>query len=150
MANQPERAGPVLRLRIRRRDDTWMIEKRIPVAAMTLPPSSTLPEGQGRPVSGFWYEAADPDGRVVYRRVMDDPTEDSVEVPSESGELQRVAVDRPEVVFDILVPDIPEVFEVRIFAQSKRRPEAKSAQMQMTEPAARLSIRDQQYDQKGR
>jgi hypothetical protein len=142
MATHPERAGPVLRLRVRRSDDSWVIEKQIPIAAMTLPPSSSLPEGHGRPVSGFWYEAADPQGRVVYRRVMDDPTEDSVEVPAEDGEIQRVSVERPEVVFDILVPDLPEVSELRIFAQSKRKPKSQAAQVRMDEPAARLPIRE--------
>lgn len=110
---------------------------------MTLPASSPLPEGRGRTLSGFWYEATDEDGAVKYRRVLEDPTEDAVEVPGEDGNPQRVSVERPEVVFDVLVPDEPDIAEVRVFAEPKTDAGRRTARPRPMEPIARLSVREE-------
>lgn len=154
MADQPERGNPVLRVRVRRSGNSWTVVSRTRVPSMTLPASSQLPEGRGRAVAGFWYEAADADGNVIYRRVMEDPTQDSAEVPSESGELQRITVDRPEVVFNVLVPDLPEVSEIRLFAPMKGETVGQTARWRAREPLARLPAREdsppQQQSRRGR
>ena len=108
---------PVLRVRVRRRGDKWTIEKQTRIPSMTLPRASELPETGGRALAGFWYEATDAAGRALYRRVIRDPTEQSVEVPGAGGGFARADADRPEVIFDVLIPELPEVTQLRLLRQ---------------------------------
>ncbi len=114
----------VRRVRVRWRDGEWSIVKETVVPRMTLPKGQELPERQGRGLSGFWWEAADAAGRVLYRRVMPDPTEPRVEILDRDGSIRRHPIAAPEVTFDLLVPDLPEVAEVRIFSDREPRPAA--------------------------
>jgi len=113
---------PVLRIRVRARGDAWTVVKQTRVPSMTLQKSVELPVGPGRRLSGFWYEAAAADGSVLYRRVMQDPADPSVEVRTEGGGLRQARPVRDDVSFEILVPDLPEVAEVRIFSSPKTGP----------------------------
>jgi hypothetical protein len=130
--------GPVLRVRIRKAGDDWSIDKVTRIPSMTLPQSTDLPDTRGRQREGFWYEAADVTEQTVYRRAIPHPAGASVEVPSEDG-LSRHLVSRPEVVFDLLIPDLPSIVQLRIFEAGPevQRPTVRAP----SEPAARLSLR---------
>jgi hypothetical protein len=137
----PGSPGPVLRVRVRRSGDRWTIEKQQRIESMTLPRSAELPETQGRPMSGFWYEASTADGRTLYRRVLRNPTEQAVEVPAEDGRLQRVDMRRPEVVFDVLIPDVPEGVELRFFESDPKAGDTRATIERARQPVARLLLR---------
>lgn len=137
----PGSPGPVLRIRIRRSGDQWTIEKQRRIESMILPRSAELPESQGRPLSGFWYEATTADGRTLYRRVLRNPTEQAVEVPAEDGRLQRVDMRRPDVVFDVLIPDVPEGVELRFFESEPRAGDTRATIERARQPVARLPLR---------
>ena len=62
---------PVRRIRVAWHDGTWRIEKETRVPSMTLPASVELPKSK-RGVTGFWYEAVDRDGQVLYRQTIED------------------------------------------------------------------------------
>jgi hypothetical protein len=126
---------------VRRRGERWTIDKQTRIEAMTLPASAELPEGGGRPVAGFWYEVVDEDGRALYRRVLRNPTEQAVEVPAADGGLQRVDVDRPEVVFDVLVPDLPEVRDLAFYDSEPRAGDTQATIARASQPVARIPLK---------
>jgi hypothetical protein len=134
-------AGPVRRVRVRRRGQEWTIEGETRIEEMILPRSNELPEGRGRPLAGFWYEARDGRGRALFRRVTRNPTEQAVEVPAAEGGLQRVEMARPEVVFDVLIPDLPEVAELCFFESDPRAGDATATLARSLTPVARLPLR---------
>ena len=133
--------GAVRRVRVRRRGEQWTIEGETRVEEMTLPRSNELPAGRGRPLAGFWYEARDGRGRTLFRRVTRNPTEQAVEVPAEAGGLQRVEMSRPEVVFDVLIPDLPEAAELCFFESDPRAGDATATLARSLTPVARLPLR---------
>jgi hypothetical protein len=59
--------------------------------------------------AGFWFELYDDQGRTLYRQTMEDPTDPTVEVPSDDPErpFMRVPVRAPRR-FVVLVPEIGE------------------------------------------
>lgn len=112
--------GPVLRLRVRYADGKWSVVKRLRVPTKRLPPSHVLPT-QAR-ISGFWYEAVGPKGVVLYRRSVPDPTEPSMEVRDEGGGLKRARAVHTDVTFDVIVPDLPGLTEIRLFSSTAGSP----------------------------
>jgi hypothetical protein len=136
--------GPVLRMRVRRRGNRWTIDKQTRIDEMTLPRSSELPHGGGRPLAGFWYELTDADGSTLFRRVQPNPTGPSVEVPGPQGGLHRVDIERPEVVFDVLIPDLPEAAELRFFESEPRADDTAATIARSMEPVARIPLRRRQ------
>lgn len=118
----------VRRIRVLWQEGKWQILKEIEIPSMTLPRSLDLPEAGGEQgISGFWYEATDDNGRVYYRRGMDDPARSEVELFEEDGSMSWARIEQPEVLFDVLIPDLPEIQEVRFFSEA-------------TEPVAVLKI----------
>jgi hypothetical protein len=134
-------AGAVRRVRVRRRGEQWTIEGETRVEEMTLPPSNELPPGRGRPLAGFWYEARDGRGRTLFRRVTRNPAEQAVEVPAADGGLQRVEMARPEVVFDVLIPDLAAAAELCFFESDPRAGDAMATLARSLTPVARLPLR---------
>lgn len=112
---------PVHRLRLLWRDGKLRVQKDVRIPRMTLLKSVDLPEpGRGRAVSGFWFEATDAKGHVFYRRGMDDPTRPEAEIFDKGGSIRRMpAHEAAEVVFSVLVPDLPEIREVRFFSSAQ-------------------------------
>lgn len=132
--------GSVRRIRIVWRNGQWRILKQIKISNMTLPPSRDLPAQARR--SGFWIEAVDRSGQVLYRKIMDDPTE-SVEVVGERGSFTRMPVMDEEITFEVLVPDRAGLRELRFFSSHRRGDEAARATQQSTaELVAVLNIED--------
>jgi len=137
----PEREPqPALRVRIRRRGDTWTILKQTRIPDMTLPAADELPETGGRALHGFWFEVRSARDEVLFRRVLRNPTEQAVEVPSAAGGLERVDVDRPEVVFDVLIPEHPERSEIHFFENEPRTGSPGTSLSRSRIPIARLSL----------
>lgn len=114
---QLEYPRPVRRVRVLWRDGQWSVVKEIVIPRMTLPKPSEPPRTEARQgVTGFWIEATDAEGRVLYREVMPDPTIHRVEIPGPDGTFQRLQPHSYEAVLDVLIPDLPEIEEIRIFS----------------------------------
>jgi hypothetical protein len=75
-----------------------------------VPPSDSLDDFTGQ--AGFWYELRDAAAQPVYRRIMENPIQFSLEGPPDDPEnmsdLHRVQVDNPLGVFTLLVPNLAE------------------------------------------
>jgi hypothetical protein len=111
------RSGPVLRLRLRWRKGGLEIVQRIPIRSKTLPPHQALPDlPKGVEPEGFWFEAVDAQGAAVYRRLMHNLLPWSVEIFDEEGGVTRQDSVPEEVWFDVLIPDLPEITELRLYA----------------------------------
>jgi hypothetical protein len=128
-------------MRIRRRGKRWTIEDRVRIDAMTLPRSAELPASGGRPLAGFWYEVRDGKGEALFRRVTRNPAEPALEVPAPDGGLQRVTLERPDVVFDVLIPDLDEADELCFFESDPRAAGTASGVGRSLEPVAAISLR---------
>jgi hypothetical protein len=116
---------PVRRIRVLWRKGKWSIQKEIEIPRMTLPKSSELPSARQRQrITGFWYEATDADGQVFYRRITAAPSLGEVELFEEDSTFTRARMEQPEVIFDVLIPDLPEVSEVRFFNETGAEPVA--------------------------
>jgi hypothetical protein len=74
------------------------------------PPSHAL--AVPRATSGFWVELRDAKGKVLYRRVMQNPVQTEVEVFDPEEGPHRHAVEEPSGVFSILVPDMPDAEQI--------------------------------------
>ncbi|HUP20802.1 MAG TPA: hypothetical protein VM778_12750, partial [Gemmatimonadota bacterium] len=113
-----ERPGPVpaMRLRLRWRSGEWELAGATRVEPAIPVPSARLPKSPDGDYAGFRIEIADKRGGVLYRRVLQDPTEQSVEL-FDRGRPRRVRSKRPVAIVDLLVPDLPGAKSVRIWGQ---------------------------------
>ena len=59
--------------------------------------------------AGYWVEVRGDDDSVLYRQVVHDPIKTDAEVFPEdpSQPIERVQLDRPQGVFQVVVPDLP-------------------------------------------
>lgn len=76
--------------------------------AMTSPPSLTsTPEKEQ---SGYWFEARNADGALLFHRALHNPVRSDVEVHSKDTQhsMTRIPVSEPEGRFEVLVPDLPD------------------------------------------
>jgi hypothetical protein len=84
--------------------------------AMRAPPSDPIvvPERQ----SGFWFQVEDVAGRLVYRKVMENPIRFDTETPSDDPEkpLRRERLAQTAGTFLLLVPLSPQAHTVRVFS----------------------------------
>ncbi len=129
---------PVRRLSVAWRDGKWTIENEIRIESMTLPKSHDLPRTTaGRGISGSWYEVVDRQGRVIYRQVMQDPFDSSMEMFDADGKIRRVRAHQHEVILDILVPDVTDLVELHIY--SSARPSEHDLEMRAEGPAERIA-----------
>lgn len=76
--------------------------------AMLAPPDDEQLLDKGE--SGYWVEIRDDEDAVVYRQVIHDPIRTDLEVfPEDPSEpIRRVPAARPQGVFQVVVPDLPE------------------------------------------
>lgn len=108
---------PVRRVRIQVRKDDWQIVKEIEIPSMTLSQPAEPPDGsKGRGLSGFWVEAVDRKERALYRPVMANPFENSSEIFESDGSMHREERVRDEFVFDVLIPDLPDITELLFYS----------------------------------
>ena len=73
--------------------------------------------------AGYWVEVRDDDGSVLYRQVVHDPIRTDAEVFPEdpSQPIERVQLDRPKGVFQVVVPDLPAGSEAVLQGQASRQ-----------------------------
>lgn len=83
--------------------------------AMTSPPSLSRPPEKEQ--SGYWFEARNADGALLFHRALHDPVRTDVEVHSNDGkrEMTRIPIAEPEGRFEILVPDLPHARALILF-----------------------------------
>ena len=83
--------------------------------AMTTPPSSTPAPEKER--SGYWFEARDANGALLFLRVLHDPVRADVEVHSKDSKQSstRIPIAEPEGRFEVLVPDLSEARSLHLF-----------------------------------
>ena len=112
---------PVARVRVRREGNDWSVDQIVRVPSMTLPASVDLPDPRGRSLAGFWFELRNGKGEVLYRRALYGPAEPGLEVPGDDGQPHRVTVDRPEVIYELLVPDLDDGRELQLFSSAADR-----------------------------
>jgi hypothetical protein len=128
---------PVRRLSVSWRDGEWTIENEIRIESMTLPKSAELPrDTKKRGVTGFWYEAADRQGRTIYRQLLEDPFS-GMEVFDRDGKMRRIQMEPHQASLQILVPDVPEVEELHIY--SSTIPSAHGKEMREQSNAERIA-----------
>jgi hypothetical protein len=132
----------VLRLRILWKNGEFNVVKEVGIPQKTLPKSANLPAAAERgAVTGFWVEGTDAKGRALYRRILEDPLQNTVEIFERNGSIRRVAANRTEFYFDVLLPDIPQIVELRIFSTELAGKGARGATIR---PVAILKIRERQ------
>ncbi len=92
-----------------------------PLEMLAPPPQAIIPRPDER---GSWFELRDREGRTVYRRVIDNPIREDIEVITDDPDhpLGRIAADQREGIFFVLVPDIPQARELVIVTEPARRP----------------------------
>ena len=84
------------------------------------PPQAIFPRSDER---GSWFELRDQEGRTLYRRVLDNPIREDIEVITDDPDhpLSRTLTE-PEGIFYVIAPDIPQARELVIVAEPARRP----------------------------
>jgi hypothetical protein len=67
---------------------------------------------------------------VIYRRIIDDPTRQRLEVFQADRSISRRIVDREQATFEALIPDVPGIDRLRIFSSilGESRKEARDAE----------------------
>lgn len=104
-----------VRVTIAYRGQDLRLASRQTVTMRTLPSHELqVPEKQ----SGFWFQVEDGSGRVIYRRVMQNPIRYDTETISDDPQhpLMRVEVADPDGMFFLLVPLLREAQVVRVFS----------------------------------
>jgi hypothetical protein len=117
VAGRDSRGPATLRLTFRYEDGGIRLVGRQRVAKLALPSDSvTGYDGQ----QGFWVELRTPDGRTVYRRVMEDPFSDQLEIffpDPERPIVRRQRQDRSGT-FIVEVPEAEEVDRLLLFSSA--------------------------------
>ena len=108
----------VWRVRIEMRNGEWAIVKNVEIPSMTLPRHTPLPRsGEKRGVTGFWVEVLGTRGETLYRVLVPNPLERSVEVFEADGSIKREEeANKESCMFEVLIPDIPEMESLAVFS----------------------------------
>jgi hypothetical protein len=119
-AKMRQQPGPVLRIRIGHRKNEWRVLKRIRIPEKVVPASNDPPRlGRSGRVAGFWFEAVDAQGKCLYRRVLREPPR-GVELFEDDGTISRISAEPDEYSVDLLLPDLPEIENLRLFLEEPR------------------------------
>src|SRR3954454_24343421 len=111
-----------LRLRLYVEDDTLRLRSANRVDMHIAPSDRTETSGG----SGFWVELRDQGDRTLYRRILADVLQDSVEVYSDdpSGTIVRHTLHPAQTEFVVIVPDAEEGSSAVFFGTSYSRGQA--------------------------
>lgn len=90
---------------------------RQPLEKRVRPSDPILKEGEAGRYSGFWIELRDGYGNTLYRHVMHDPLQMSVEVPADdpNQSFTRHRVKNPTGTFSVILPDLEPATSLVIF-----------------------------------
>jgi hypothetical protein len=111
---------PVRRLHVIWRKGRWSVDDEVDIPSMTLNKSHELPAAApGHGVSGFWYEAVDAQGRVIYRQMLPDPFSVGMEIFSDEGVVRMPHQMPEEVALDVLIPDLPQITELHLYSSAR-------------------------------
>ena len=80
--------------------------------------------------SGFWVELRDTSQKVLYRRVMDDPTFRYEAPVDDNGALRTLEIRGRKGIFSVVVPFLPQARTLVVWAS---RPEEAAARPILTE-----------------
>ncbi|WP_018622928.1 hypothetical protein [Spirosoma luteum] len=103
----------VNRVTLRWDKNEWKIVNQVRVESMTLPAPQVLPDGENS--LGFWIEACSSKGKVYQREIMPDPLA-GMEQFEEGGAINRLAPAPHIIELEILMPDMPDITELRLFS----------------------------------
>jgi hypothetical protein len=114
--------GPALRVRLKWSGGKWGLAGTVKVARMGLTRSDQLPKTDANTrVVGFWIEAVDDKGAVIYRRIMQDPVSMGHEHFLPKGEVVRNPAPRKSITIEVIVPDVPELDAIHVFSSPPTR-----------------------------
>ena len=93
--------------------------------------------------AGYWVEVRDDDGEVLYRQVVHDPIRTDIEVFPEdpSQPIERVALDHPRGLFQVVVPDLPAGSQAVLHGQASRQ----QLRQEAARPLVTTPLREQPY-----
>jgi len=91
--------------------------ERQPIEKRVRATDPILKEGEASQFSGFWIELRDAENQTIYRRVLHDPIQSSVEVPSDdpNRSFERHTVENPRGTFFVIIPDLDQADSIVIF-----------------------------------
>ena len=109
-----DQSSSALRLTFAYEDDSIDLISQQPVD-MIVPPSDPI---EDIAASGFRVDLKDSEGETIYRRVMHNPIPVDREVFSDepTQSISRIPVERPRVVFTIVVPNVTEAQVVSLYS----------------------------------
>ena len=106
-----------LRLTFTYEGEKVSLVERQPIEKRTRQTDPILKEGEASQYSGFWIELHDAKNRTIYRRVLHNPIQFSVEVPSDKPHqsFERHTIENPRGTFFVIVPDLDQAESIVIF-----------------------------------
>ena len=134
--------GPVRRIRVRWQDGKWTVASERRVSKMIIPNTQSLPKVEkGQEITGFWFEVADSKGKILYRRIINDPLRQQIEVPNIDGTFTNIPVSRRDITFEVLIPDDPENATLSFFGTEEHPKERKAILRKMAQLDLRVDYR---------
>lgn len=98
------------------------VRKEIIVPKMTLSKSVDFSRHKEiKTMIGSWYQVISKNNEIIYRQLIDDPSNPEVEVPKEDGTFFKSKIKDKEIFFEVLIPDIGDSKEVQFFFNKKIR-----------------------------
>ena len=109
---------------------------------MLAPPDDENLLSQGE--AGYWVEVRGDDDSVLYRQVIHDPIKTDAEVFPEdpTQPIERVQLDRPQGVFQVVVPDLPGGRQAVLKGRTSRQELREKAAKQLVKTSLREIPRD--------
>jgi len=106
-----------LRLTFTYEGENVNLVERQPIEKRARATDPILKEGEASQYSGFWIELRDAENRTIYRRVLHDPIQSTVEVPSDkpNQSFERHTIKNPRGTFFVIIPDLDRTDSIVIF-----------------------------------
>ena len=108
----------------------WTVIKETIIPRMAIPASTEIKSDVPlEKISGLWFEATDEDNTVFYKGKIPEPRLNEVELFDEDGSIYRRKADRTEFIFEVLIPDLPNVSKINLF---KTKPQLKKEKRKLS------------------
>lgn len=112
------RRGPrALRLTFTYEGEGIKLVERQPIEKRARATDRILKQGEASQYSGFWIELRDAENQTIYRRVLHNPIQSTVEVPTDKRNqtFERLTVKNPRGTFFVIIPDLEQADSIVIF-----------------------------------